>query len=342
VSQEELQAAAQEIAAELQETEQHPLWQISQLLKHCGLDFTRGLLEETRQIEADGGMMLPDNSRRRTIGGVFFYLARQKVPKNVKPKIFPYQQQNNQPKDETPPLRWGDRMPVLEALLDEKGELTTVKVTLIGRPGRVENRKDVYVTAMTHVIKSPALPKGVPKPPDTPTLYTVYIGAKQWRRVEEAIKDPQDALIIEGLAAFDPEIKGMAVFANSVTTKNLENKKRQEQREKAGSTEGESAPESSAPTKPIPPLTADNRPTRQIPEMRPSAIPPAPSFPVPPKAPPEVVQKLTELHAAAALHRQKIASIEAKPEGQQFGLEMTRKLLKGVEEQINILTQRYS
>jgi hypothetical protein len=341
VSQEELQAAAQEIATELQETEKHPVWQISQLLNLCGLEFTRALLEETRQVEANGGMMLPDNSRRRTIGGVFFYLARQKVPKNIKPKIFPYQQTNQPKPDETPPLRWGDRMAVLETLVDEKGELTTVKVTLIGRPGRIENRKDVYVTAMTHVIKSPALPKGVPKPPDTPTLYTVYIGAKQWRRVEEAIKDPQDALIIEGLAAFDPEIKGMAVFANSVTTKNLEAKKRQEQREKAGVVD-ESAPESSAPTEPIPPLTAETRPTRPIPDVRPPAIPPAPSFPVPPNAPPEVVQKLTELHAAAALHRQKIASIEAKPEGQQFGLEMTRKLLKSVEEQINLLVQKYS
>ena len=43
------------------------------------------------------------------------------------------------------------------------------------------------------------------------------------------------------------------------------------------------------------------------------------------------------------VHRgQKLAVIEAKPAGQQFGLEMTQKLLKNVEEEISTLEAQYA
>jgi hypothetical protein len=76
--------------------------------------------------------------------------------------------------------------------------------------------------------KTPPLPKGMPKPPETPTLYVVYIAHKQWRKVAEAIQKPEDVLIIEGFPTYDPELKGLAVFATNVTTKLLQAAKRQE------------------------------------------------------------------------------------------------------------------
>jgi hypothetical protein len=57
--------------------------------------------------------------------------------------------------------------------------------------------------------------------------------------------------------------------------------------------------------------------------------------------PPEAAQKLTDLHQAAASFRQKISILEEKPANQQFGLEMTQKLLKNTEQQIEKLEQRY-
>jgi hypothetical protein len=79
---------------------------------------------------------------------------------------------------------------------------------------------------MTQMDAPKAFPKGVPAPPTTPTVYTVYIGAKQWKNVAEAMQNPDDRLIIEGFAAFDPSLEGMAVFVTNTTTKLLQQAKK--------------------------------------------------------------------------------------------------------------------
>ena len=60
--------------------------------------------------------------------------------------------------------------------------------------------------------KVPALPKGLPTPPAAPTKYTVYISSKQWKKVAEAIRDPEDVLIIEGFPTIDTQASAIAVF----------------------------------------------------------------------------------------------------------------------------------
>jgi hypothetical protein len=76
------------IAQALGESDEIPLGQISGVVRALGEELSRKLLEETLQIEAKGGMMLPDNSRKRTPGGVFFFLARQKLSQEDKLAIF--------------------------------------------------------------------------------------------------------------------------------------------------------------------------------------------------------------------------------------------------------------
>jgi hypothetical protein len=63
------------IAERLGETEEVPRKGIAQIVRAAGRTQAIALLEQTLQIEAAGGMMLPDGSRRRTLGGVFFHLA---------------------------------------------------------------------------------------------------------------------------------------------------------------------------------------------------------------------------------------------------------------------------
>ena len=108
-----------------------------------------------------------------------------------------------------------------------------MKMTLIGRPGRVIEKGEVMITSLQSS-SVPSLPKGLPQPPGDPTTYIVYIGLKQWRRVRESIqKNPDDKLIIEGYPAFDRRIGPngtMAVYAQSVTSKLLEQAKREKQR----------------------------------------------------------------------------------------------------------------
>ncbi len=76
------------IAKALGESDEIPLGQIAGVVRALGDELCLKLLAETQQIEAKGGMMLPDNSRKRTLGGVFFFLARQKLSQEDKLAIF--------------------------------------------------------------------------------------------------------------------------------------------------------------------------------------------------------------------------------------------------------------
>src|SRR5262249_36370565 len=150
------------------------------IVEKCGVEFAQNLLRETQEIETQGGMMLPDESRRRTPGGVFFHLARRKMSRELAKEIFPsyYKSKSarkkSQPKSpqNLPAFKWAERIGVIQPLLNETGVLTTVKVTLIGRPGKIDTKhKDLVITTMTHLQKTASFPKGVPQPPETPTLY---------------------------------------------------------------------------------------------------------------------------------------------------------------------------
>lgn len=70
---------AQTIAQELGETDQAVIHKIMRIIELLGVAFTQEILQETRQVEAQGGLMVLDKSRRRTPGGVFFYLTRQRL-----------------------------------------------------------------------------------------------------------------------------------------------------------------------------------------------------------------------------------------------------------------------
>ncbi len=100
-----------------------------------------------------------------------------------------------------------------------------MKITVIGRPGAaIEQGQAVAVALVSE--KVPDLPKGLPAPP-AGTRYTVFVAPKQWAKVAEALAaDPDDAAIIEGYAALDPRVEGIAVYATSVTTKRVQAAKR--------------------------------------------------------------------------------------------------------------------
>lgn len=76
------------IAKALGESDELPVTQITGVVRVLGEEQSLKLLEETKQIEDKGGMMLPDGSRKRTPGGVFFFLARQKLSHEDKLVIF--------------------------------------------------------------------------------------------------------------------------------------------------------------------------------------------------------------------------------------------------------------
>ena len=224
------------IADRLGEIEFTPRASIVQIVKQLGRTQALAILAKTLEVEEQGGMVLPDGSRRRTPGGVFFHLVyttsvakktgeplerpewKKKPRKNKGTPVLPAKQPQ-------PTFKWDDRVDAIQEAFELKGN-ATVKMTLIGRPGKIVDRGSCIVTVMTSS-KIPALPKGLPAPTTNVTKYAVYISSKQWKSVAQVVDDPEDVLIVEGFPCADKEVTAIAVFATSCTTKKLQAAKRQ-------------------------------------------------------------------------------------------------------------------
>jgi hypothetical protein len=231
---------AKTLAETLGETEPSVCAQLSMIVKKLGPDQALSFLQETLDIEEKGGMMLPDGSRRRTKGGVFFHLVRTKGPEELR---YPWRKKKTAEATEAgaqeagvkpmPAVRvaWTleDHRAALQESGEEKGRATTVKLTIIGRPGKVLER-GTYVITVIQSSSVPSFPKGLPTLSTAATTYVLYIAAKQWKQVAEAIQDTEDALIVEGFPAqVDAKTGSLAVFALSATTKKLQQAKRHPQ-----------------------------------------------------------------------------------------------------------------
>jgi hypothetical protein len=231
------QQIAAAIADRLGETEAGPRRTIARIVQELGAERALALLQETLQIEAADGMLLPDGSRRRTPGGVFFSLVKERLAqageKQLVARLFwrwqgaATQRASSAVAPASPPATWAERGVWLAALGEGYGEAKTVKVTLIGRPARVVEQEGFTLLKMQHNGPLPSLPKGIPVPAKVPpTTYIVYIAAKQWRGVAEALKNEEDALIVEGVQFYDADHKAITVFATNTTTKLREQAKR--------------------------------------------------------------------------------------------------------------------
>jgi hypothetical protein len=227
-------AIVRQIATQLGEKAANTRHLIARIVEHLGIDRVQALLHQTLEIEAQGGLMLPDGSRRRTLGGVFFHLARQQMSPELRQTVFGLgrkrrksSNKNQLVTDAAPVFEWTERLDIVRSLEAEVGKANTVKATLIGLPTDIETRPDYVVATIDERIGNISLPRGVPRPPDAPTVYRVYITTNHWKRVAQAAKNANDALIIEGLCAHDQQIGGIVVFATSVTSKLIEVQKRE-------------------------------------------------------------------------------------------------------------------
>lgn len=214
----EIQRVAQQIAETLGETHHGPVAQIERFVRLLGVEWAQTVLRETLMVEAQGGLMLPDGSRHRTVGGVFFYLARQRLTPEQVALVFPRAGQPQAQPIPREPMGWGERLDVVREAGREKGKVMSVKIVVTGRPCSVVRREGTVVLALEDNHKA-SLPASVPTPPTEPTQYLVYVAARQWADVEPALQNPNDILIVQGTCAYDEAAKGIAVFAASVTTK---------------------------------------------------------------------------------------------------------------------------
>ena len=176
---------------------------LTQVLRILGPDRTTAILADTLACEANGGMWTKDRTRRRTPGGVFFQRVKEQATRQERRRLFPQlapQQGRPQPQGPATVLTWNEVQTLTQALATAPtGEARTMKLTLIGRPGKVETRGQAVVFRMQGKPPGP-LPKGLPPLPNAPALtWTVMVALRQWNRVKDGLAaNQEDQLIIEG------------------------------------------------------------------------------------------------------------------------------------------------
>ncbi len=228
-----VEEVAQEIARELNETDENAVKQITHLTELMGTEQARHWMLMALQAQEHDGVLTSDKSRKRTVGGTFFQFVythgKTLNGKNVKRPPF------NPPQDaEKPaPFNWNDRIALIktEFNANNKGVVMSENMFISGRPGKIVDRGEFIVTIMASGHKAPVLPKGLPKPSETVTNYAVYISKKHWNKVKDALGDPTDKLIIEGYPKTDKEVSAIAIFATSVKSLNQQKQKKVEKQQ---------------------------------------------------------------------------------------------------------------
>ena len=328
---EEILTEAKKIAEILGETDEGPVGQIAQVIEKCGLEFAQKIAEETNKIEEKGGMKTHDGKRRRTKGGVFFFLVKGRIDADIRKEIFPNFGKHSNGDVAPPGIKWEDRAEYFDKLRESPGQVNNLTITLIGRPGELHTENGSVMTVIEQKeVKAPPYPKGVPdfEEVEKVTKYYVFMSLRHWERVAESLQDETDMLILEGTAIFDPELDGISILTTSVTTKLLERQKRQaaaqETHDKKADNQKKGKPSNNK---------SDNN-KKSKPKDKPATQPK-----VIDNVPTSVSDKLKQLHSAADTLRQKITTMEEK--GQKTGLNMTRRLLEQTEKQIASLEKQY-
>jgi hypothetical protein len=216
-------ACCEKIATILDETNEKPLFQITQIVEILGVRKSLKLLRKTLQISEDGGMMVYNQSRPRTVGGIYFFLAQRWVKDEFRCKIWPEMYHDST-------FIWEDRLPLVDKALQNAGDADVPRIVLIGRPGRVIEKGNVVLTSMQRKQLPNSWPRGLPPMPDNEGPYIIYITAKQWRKVKKALTNQKDQLIVEGYPTFNSKLNAITVFAQRTTTKDLEQARREKQK----------------------------------------------------------------------------------------------------------------
>jgi hypothetical protein len=176
---------------------------LRQVLRTVGPERCAAILADTLACEARGGMRTTDGTRRRTPGGVFFQLVKERATPTERQRLF--SRARPQPPKAPAPLQappqaptWEEVQAVVHTL--PQGE-ATVKLTLIGRPAlEAIQTRPTYVAFRLQGKAPGPLPKGLPPVPDQhPILWLVVIALRQWNRVQDSLAaHADDTLIIEG------------------------------------------------------------------------------------------------------------------------------------------------
>jgi hypothetical protein len=210
------QVLAQEIASQLQEKDAGALDQLTRAIDVCGAELVQEILQETNQVESQGGMLVPDSSRRRTAGGVFFYLLRKRVSKEhwyaIRPEIAPKEIKE-------PSLEWAARAEAVKEAMQGRGYGKRVTLTVQGKVREFKRKERIMILTVEGGQQLTGLPKYVPQVSSLPTTYKVCMAFKQWHKVESWLKNnPDDEVIATGYPVLNEKTGSILLLTASATT----------------------------------------------------------------------------------------------------------------------------
>lgn len=205
---------------------------IRRIVNLLGVQRAFTLADQAVRTEAAGGMMTQDGRRKRTTGGIFFHLATRLLSQSERRALHKFQtrlQTEYQLRQKLPreslmsrkigrlgslsvPVSLDVSRAIAQRLDGKAGKAYTMKIRLVGRPGRVEQRDGLVVFQMRDDLQAARLPKVLPPLPDTPQTYVVYLPAKHWVKIFEEMEQQQGVLSIEGVAVFDPRLGKLVVY----------------------------------------------------------------------------------------------------------------------------------
>lgn len=209
-------AIAQKLAITLGETEEKPIIQLARAVDYLGPEKAQEYTDEAVALAAGEGKLTKDGSRKRSPGGTFFTLVRERLPRKKDwRKIKPVMKQKADH-----PGSLGEQMPALIEMTArlKAGQLASTKTIIIGRPDTIQKQAQ-FVAFTVKDQRAPALPKGLPIFQGK-TKYLVLAATKQWEKVEKKITDDkEDQLYIEGFSTAQANFKsGIVVLAMNINT----------------------------------------------------------------------------------------------------------------------------
>ena len=241
-------AYAQKLAATLGETEEKPFIQIARIVETLGPEETDAWVAKAQAAFAGDGVLTQDGSRKRNLGGSFFWLVREHVGpkvwrKKIKPVLSHKKLLASHLEKHYATIREAASRQNFKA-----GDASKVELTLTGTPISVQ--KQATFVALSFIDKDPAppLPKGVPTlarksagKSEAPTAgntdgtaeqkagksksetrYLVLVSLKQWPKIEEALKkNKNDKLIVKGYSLVQPNFAGIVVLAYQINSVGL-------------------------------------------------------------------------------------------------------------------------
>jgi hypothetical protein len=194
-----------DLAEQLGETEEEPRGTILRVVERLGAEAARVFVDEALAIEAQGGQWLGDGSRKRTLGGVFFRLVRDRTEKPDRLAIFypEYEQVDPLTADELGTL-------LADAAAWPRAAPRQARLRLAGRPSRVPPTElppetpYVIFNLESGPEQAPPLSSDLPPVGDT-TTYRVLAPTAQWLRIAPGLADRPDARIgVTGVPAINP------------------------------------------------------------------------------------------------------------------------------------------